>query len=123
MKKILLSVSLCLASFFYFTPPTYAWEPVPLVFGSPRIKPEKDRPRNPIEAPLVGQEGYTLYFFDEEDFTVNLYSVDGDDNLQLEYTAMVASSSSTLVLPTTLTGIFTIEVIRDGQHFWGEIEL
>lgn len=123
MKKLLCVLGLCCTTAFAFTPPNYTWELLPLVFREPGIRPDKGNPRGPVYIPQVGQDGSTLYFLDEDDFVINLYSVDDDDNFQLEYTDTVAATSGTLTLPTTLTGTYTIEVIRGDQHFWGEIEL
>lgn len=80
-------------------------------------------PKSPVQVPWVGQLDYTLYFPDEVDFTVNLYSVDEDENLTLEYTTFVPSTTESIMLPSNLSGSYAIEVIRGEQHFEGEIEL
>jgi len=87
------------------------------------VYPDKDHPRTPVYIPQVGQTGYTLYFHDATDFTVNLYSVDEDDELVLEYTTFVSAATESIVLPNYLSGTYVIEVIRGSQHFEGEIEL
>ena len=124
MKQILLSFGL-FVTLLTSTLPTYAWEPleniIPLSFANDNVI--KDRPRTPVYIPQVGQEGYTLYFHDETDFTVNLYSVDEDGERTLEYTTFVPATTESITLPSNLTGTYVIEVIRGSQHFEGEIEL
>lgn len=83
----------------------------------------KDLPRVPVHEPLVGQNGHTLYFLDEMDFSVNLYFIGEDGEKTLEYSAFVSSEDGILLLPSNLQGTYAIEVIRGEQHFWGEIEL
>lgn len=124
MKQILLSFAL-FVTLLTSTLPTYAWE-IPeniILLELADTYPLKDRPRTPVYVPQVAQEGHALYFHDAVDFTVNLYSVDEDENLTLEYTTFVPSTTEAVQLPTTLSGSYAIEVIRGEQHFWGEIEL
>ena len=45
------------------------------------------------------------------------------ENLTLEYTTFVPSTTESIVLPSDLSGTYVIEVVRGEQHFWGEIEL
>ena len=87
------------------------------------VETSRGMPRTPVYIPHVDQEGYTLYFHDETDFTVNLYSVDEDGERTLEYTTFVPASTESITLPSNLTGTYVIEVIRGSQHFEGEIEL
>jgi len=124
MKQILLSFGL-FVTLMTNALPIQAWEPLENVIhlGLTDTYPKQDRPRTPVYIPQVGQEGYTLYFHDETDFTVNLYSVDEDGDRTLEYTSFVPESTESITLPSDLTGTYVIEVIRGSQHFEGEIEL
>ena len=124
MKQILLSFGL-FVTLLTSTLPTYAWEPIgnSISLSLVDIKPNNGYPRTPVYIPQVGQTGYTLYFHDETDFTVNLYSVDEDGDRTLEYTTFVPATTESITLPSNLTGTFVIEVIRGSQHFEGEIEL
>jgi len=124
MKQILLSFGL-FVTLLTSTLPTYAWE-IPeniILLELADTYPLKDRPRTPVYIPQVGQTGYTLYFHDAVDFTVNLYSVDEDGERTLEYTTFVPATTESITLPSNLTGTYVIEVIRGSQHFEGEIEL
>lgn len=89
----------------------------------PEINPEKDRPRSPIDVPQVEQIDHTLYFLDESDLVLNLYSMDDNEELFWEYTTIVPAETESVMLPCNFSGTYVIEVIREEQHFIGEIEL
>ena len=76
----------------------------------------KDRPRGPVYVPEVGQTDHTLFFPDETDLFLNLYSEDEDGELLLEYSTAVPAATQSITLPATLTGTFVIEVVRADQH-------
>lgn len=124
MKKVILQLAIFAAT-ATVTPHMLAQEPISniisLSFSEGR--PVKDWPRTPVYIPQVGQSGYTLYFYDAVDFTVNLYSVDEDGERTMEYTTFVPATTESITLPSNLTGTYVIEVIRGSQHFEGEIEL
>lgn len=86
-------------------------------------RPIHERPRGPVYVPEVGQTDHTLFFPDETDLFLNLYSEDEDGELLLEYSTAVPAATQSITLPASLTGTFVIEVIRADQHFQGEIEL
>ena len=125
MRKTILQLAIFAVSILGTTSPMWAWEPLEniITLSLTDVYTEKDRPRTPVYIPQVGQIGYTLYFHDETDFTVNIYSVDEDENLTLEYTTFVPSTTESIVLPSDLSGTYVIEVVRGEQHFWGEITL
>ena len=54
---------------------------------------------------------------------MNIYSVDEGGNETLEYTTAVPATTTEVQLPSTLSGTYIIEVVRDGLYFRGEIEL
>ena len=125
MKKTILRLTIVAACILGCTHSLRAWEPFEniITLSLTDIYDGKDKPRTPVYIPQVGQIGYTLYFHDATDFTVNLYSVDEDDELVLEYTTFVPAATESIVLPSNLSGTYVIEVIRGDQHFEGEIEL
>lgn len=125
MKKNILRLALLAVTLVGITLPMWAWDPLEniITLSLDYTDPELDHPRTPVEIPQVGQSGHTLYFHDAADFTVNIYSVDEDENLTLEYTTFVPSTTEAVQLPTTLSGSYAIEVIRNEHHFWGEITL
>ena len=79
--------------------------------------------RSIVLVPSLYQDGHTLYFLDEMGYFVNLYSVDVNGVRTLEYTTFVSATTEHIVLPSTLIGVFDIEVVQGDLHFWGEIEL
>lgn len=125
MKKNILRLAFLAVTLVGITSPMWAWDPLEniITLSLDYTDPAMDHTRTPVEIPQVGQSGYTLYFHDTVDFTVNIYSVDEDENLTLEYTTFVPSTTEAVQLPTTLSGNYVIEVIRGSQHFWGEITL
>lgn len=125
MKRKIFRLTFLTVTAMIFTTSIWAWEPLEtaLVLSLTDVYVEKDKPRTPVYIPQVGQEGYTLYFHDAVDFTVNLYSVDEDGERTLEYTTFVPATTESITLPSNLTGTYVIEVIRGSQHFEGEIEL
>lgn len=78
-------------------------------------------PRGPLEDPLtIGLEDHTLYM-SNVDFDVTLQLTDANDNVV--YTTFVAANTSTVVLPSYLSGEYKIELIDDERCFWGYIAL
>lgn len=119
--------SLLLAAILFVVSPIHAWEPlmygIRIIFTMVDIQPDPLSPRTPIEAPEVGQTDHTLYFLDGTALVLNIYSVDEDGDETLEYTTAVSATTTEVQLPSTLSGTYIIEVIRDGLYFRGEIEL
>lgn len=76
-------------------------------------------PRSPILTPVFYLDGYTLT---AADYTLGstVMLLDEDDNVV--FTTYV-SIEGDIQLPTTLSGTYTIEVVRGGITFIGEIEL
>lgn len=125
-KSSLLKYALLAAAMFIMNP-MHAWEPslfgVRIPLALIEILPNPTFPRTPIEVPQVGQAGHTLYFPDETALFLNIYSVDEEGDETLEYSTSVDATTTEIQLPTTLSGTYIIEVIRDGLCFRGEIEL
>lgn len=85
----------------------------------PTNPPDGGNPRSPILSPVFYLDGYTLTAADNTlGSTVML--LDEDDNVV--FTTYV-SIEGDIQLPTTLSGTYTIEVVRGGITFIGEIEL
>lgn len=74
--------------------------------------------KGPMLVPSVSLEGYTLSFITPcNGCTLRLL----DENDNVVYTTVI--SSSTLVLPSTLSGEYKIEIISGNYLFWGYIYL
>lgn len=78
-----------------------------------------DHPRSPQLVPVLYLDGYTLTASDNTlGSTIQL--LDEDDNVVFSTYVYVEGD---IALPTTLSGTFTIKVIRGDETFVGEIEL
>jgi len=74
--------------------------------------------KSPVEPPYVWQEGYT-FTFDESCLGCTLRLVDESDTVV--YTTVI--TSDTVVLPSTFSGNYELQVIRGIWCFFGFIEL
>ena len=77
-------------------------------------------PKTPITAPKVYIEDYTLLFEVGHPEYV-LYIKDEDDNVV--YSTVVSSTQTQVVLPSTLSGDYQIELVMGYWHFTGWINL
>ena len=77
-------------------------------------------PKTPITAPKVYIDDYTLLFEANHPEYV-LYIKDEDDNVV--YSTTVYSTQTQVVLPSTLSGDYQIELIMGYWHFTGWINL
>lgn len=117
MKKVLLAMLIMVSfplSVVYADP-----SPIDLEFGyiDPN-DPNSDQHRTSPAVPEVSIEDYTLSFNTPCDGCI-LRLLDENDNVVL--TTII--SSSTLVLPSTLSGDYRIEIISDNYCFWGFVNL
>ena len=79
-----------------------------------------ERPRTPINSPLVFSSGHILYLYDGcNNTTIDLLNEDG----LVVYTTFVTEGTETLSLPTTLSGAYTLCIERDNIIYVGKIEL
>ena len=79
-----------------------------------------DPHRGPVLVPEVSIEGYTLFFGTPCDGSVlRLLDEDG----YVVYSTVIPTGTTTLPLPTTLSGDYELQIIRDGWCFYGWIEL
>ena len=77
-------------------------------------------PKSPDETPTVYIEDYTLFFeTNHPEYVLNIKDEDGD----VVYTAVVYSAQTQVVLPSTLSGDYVIEVIEDNLLYTGWINL
>ena len=77
-------------------------------------------PRTPITAPTVYIDDYTLLFETSHPEYV-LYIKDEDDNVV--YSTVVSSTQTQVILPSTLSGNYQIELVLDNLLFKGWINL
>ena len=118
MKKLLLMI----ASAFMLSTNLWAWELVPLsVYIDDDEKPiGHSTPKTPIEVPKVYIEDYTLTFgINHPEYTLILK----DENDNVVYTTTVFTTQTDVILPSTLSGDYQIELIMDDWLFVGWINL
>ena len=76
--------------------------------------------RSPILIPELAIEDYTLYFITPCDgCTLRLMDANG----QTVYSTGIPASCSSLVLPSTLSGTYELQIISGNLCFYTEIEL
>ncbi|MBQ4392270.1 MAG: hypothetical protein II826_04060 [Prevotella sp.] len=124
MKKLLLAFCLLIAS----ANVTNAYQEInlPAITLQLRIKKPVGGglpfPKNPVTIPEVYLDDHTLYVDNiGDDATIELT----DENETVVYSVFVTNGTTTVVLPSTLTGIYELSIIPEtgDYYFSGEIEL
>ena len=117
MKKLLLMI----VSAFMLSTSLFAKEVVPFT-----VHYEDDQPagnghgRSPMRPPVVYIEDYTLSFVvDHPDYTLTIKDEDGI----LVYTTTVFSAQTEVVLPSTLSGDYEVNLVMGNWLFTGWINL
>lgn len=81
---------------------------------------DEEIPHAPIRRPSVAQDGHTLYLYSGCDYaTIQLI----DQSETVVFTEDVPEGTETLLLPSYLTGVFELRIIRGSFTFVAEIEL
>ena len=79
-----------------------------------------DPHRSPILIPQVGIDNYTLTFYTPCDgCTLRLL----DENDNIPFVTVIPVGTTTLVLPSYLSGTYQIQIISGNICFWGYIDL
>ena len=78
-------------------------------------------PKSPIDPPQATLDGHVLTFTTSHaDFVLTLLDEDGDE----AYTVFVPAATTTVVLPSTLTGLFELQLYPGGSYYFsGDIVL
>lgn len=117
LKKILL---LCI-SLFWVT--SMSAQQVPVKLHAGYFDPSsglENGPRSPINPPIVYLEDNTLSFAaDHPEYVLYIK----DENETVVYSTVVTSATTEVVLPSTLSGDYEIDLVMDDWYFWGHIEL
>lgn len=81
---------------------------------------ESGQQKTPITIPDIGLENYFLYFYTPCDgCTLRLL----DENDNVVYSTVIATGTTSLVLPSTLSGEYEIQIIQGNICFYGYINL
>lgn len=79
-------------------------------------------PRSPIYIPSASLEGYTFYINgDHPDYVVRLVDVDDEDIVV--YQTVMPSETNSIVLPSTLSGDYQIQLLWGDWMLYGWINL
>ena len=120
-KTIIYAVLFFIATVAFANPPQNHANPIPLVVRP--IKPtggHSSLPKSPIEIPEVWQNSHTLTFDAAiEGCTVQLV----DENEDVVFSDSIEENQTSLVLPSTLTGTYELQIIQGDYMFYCEIEL
>lgn len=98
-----------------------AWEAIPFsVHYDDDMPIGHENPKAPIRAPKVYIEDYTLLFaVDHPDYILNIMDEDG----AVVYSTVVYSTQTQVVLPSTLSGDYEIQLVMGNWLFTGWINL
>ena len=98
-----------------------AWELIPLSVNYDDEQPlGPGYPKTPITAPTVYIDDYTLLFeANHPEYVLNIK----DESNNVVYTTVVYSTQTQVVLPSTLSGDYQIELVVDNLLFSGLISL
>lgn len=81
---------------------------------------DSSQQKTPITVPDISLEDHTLYFYTPCDGCI-LRLLDGNDNVV--YSTVIATGTTSLVLPSTLSGEYEIQIIQGNICFYGYINL
>lgn len=77
-------------------------------------------PKTPIVPPFISLDDHTLYFDTPCDScTLNIV----DENDMVVYTLVIPTGTTSLVLPSTLSGEYELQIICGYYLFYGKIDL
>lgn len=98
-----------------------AWDPISFTVNYDDEQPGGNgNPKTPITVPKVYIDDYTLLFeADHPEYVLNIK----DENDNVVYSAVVYSTQKQVVLPSTLSGDYQIELVMGYWHFTGWINL
>ena len=117
MKKLFLFV----LGAFILSASAMAWNLIPLSVNYDEEQPiSHGNPKAPMLAPKVYIEDYTLLFaVDHPDYILNIMDEDG----AVVYSTVVYSTQTQVVLPSTLSGDYEIQLVMGNWLFSGWINL
>ena len=122
MKKILISLFLCVQS---FSVPAHSLLPVveQIVLNVQTDHGENSSvnfPKTPIVPPNVGINDHVLFLLDNHGtFTLELRDSSGT----VVYTTYVDATDTQVVLPSAYTGTYELRLCTESYYFYGEITL
>ena len=123
MKKLTITLITMMGVFLFTMPQMAKSTSIPIALQSSIDNPTSQHggnPKSPIMPPSVSLDDHTLYFDTPCDgCTLNIV----DENDVVVYTLVIPTGTTSLVLPSTLSGDYTIQIIRGNYLFYGTINL
>ncbi|MBR5038926.1 MAG: hypothetical protein IKX65_09430 [Prevotella sp.] len=121
MRKVIVFFSLLLMATMSIASVQKSGEEIPLQVGilDPTI-PHEPIGRGPVVVPSISLEDYTLFFNTPCD-GCTLRLLGANDNVV--YSTVIATGTTSLVLPSTLSGEYEIQIIQGNICFYGTIYL
>lgn len=116
-------MSLCLTAVLSFTSVNVYADPEGVDLQVGYVDPDlgdSGQPKTPILIPEVSLDGHTL-FFDTPCDGCTLRLVDANNNVV--YSTVIPTGTTSLVLPSSLSGEFKIQIIQGNIYFYGYISL
>ncbi len=120
MKKVILSLVLLFLASFSQASIQSVWSQLYLQvrYDDPTKYDEPIR-RGPVAIPSIYIDGYTLQFETPCDgCTLQLVNEDGD----VEYTIVIPEDTTSITLPSYLSGEYELQIIRGQFCFYGYVE-
>ena len=117
MKKLFVSLLLCMASVVAFSQNVIPMVGSPLNFAVLIVDPTVPvpLPKSPVQSPTVSIDGHTLYLYDIG-YDLALCLVDENDDVV--YTVFVPAGTTSVVLPSTFTGSFELQLFPGGLYYF-----
>ena len=95
---------------------------LPLIVGDNPTSSGNPHPRSPVLVPTATLDGYTFYINgDHPDYVVRLVDVDDEDIVV--YQTVMPSETNSIVLPSTLSGDYQIQLLWGDWMLYGWINL
>ena len=119
-KKVLLII--CILGMTFVTLNLNAQNGEPILLQASDIDPTKELEphKSPIPMPEISLENHTLYFETPCDgCTLNIV----DENDVVVYTLVIPTGTTSLVLPSTLSGMYELQIICGYYLFYGTLNL
>ena len=123
MRKRILCLLSIVSMLFAFHADLFAAPGDPIPFNSGYVNPTKPgdhNPKSPVCVPIVYQDGNVLTFETPCDGCV-LQLVDEDDDVV--YSIVIPAGTTSLILPSTLSGTFELQIIDGNTLYYANINL
>lgn len=119
MKKVFLVFCMLLSVVISFANTQRVCGAVPLQVGiTDPTQGHKPPQRGSVIIPSINLEGSTLYFETPCD-GCGLQLLDG--NGIIVYSTVIPNNATSLVLPSSLSGEYEIQIVQGNIYFWGDI--